>query len=235
MSVLFYAAVLQWKLDLRSRTFLVTCYIVPLLFFFLMGGIFTSVMPNMKSSLVPSMTVLCVSMGALIGMPPSLIETYGGSVKKIYRANGVPLSSGLVAMFLSAFLHLVTVSLVILLLSPVVFGAERPAEISEYIAALLLFTAASLGIGCVLGLAVKNQARQTMIAQIIFLPSIMLSGIMVPASLLPRFLRQLGKIFPATWGYRMMLDGGLRIENLVPILIVLGASVFACGLLLRKQ
>ena len=48
MNGLLYGVALQWKLDIRSKSLLVTCYIVPLIFFLLMGGIFTSVMPEMR-------------------------------------------------------------------------------------------------------------------------------------------------------------------------------------------
>lgn len=61
-----YAAALQFRLDIRSKALLITCYLVPLLFFGLMGGIFTSLDPNAKTTLLPSMTVMGVSMGALI-------------------------------------------------------------------------------------------------------------------------------------------------------------------------
>lgn len=68
MKAFLYGAALQWKLDIRSQSLLVTCYVVPLIFFLLMGSIFTSVMPK-KSTLLPSMIVMGVSMGALIGLP----------------------------------------------------------------------------------------------------------------------------------------------------------------------
>ena len=45
MSAFLYGLALQWKLDMRSRTLLITCYVVPLLFFAVMGGIFTSITP----------------------------------------------------------------------------------------------------------------------------------------------------------------------------------------------
>ena len=106
MSGFFYGVALQWKLDIRSRSLLVTCYVVPLIFFLLMGGIFTSVMPGMRSTLIQSMIVMSVSMGAFIGLPPSLIETYGSDISKVYKANGVPVYLGLVTMFLSAWIHL---------------------------------------------------------------------------------------------------------------------------------
>lgn len=129
MNGFLYGVALQWKLDVRSKSLLVTCYIVPLIFFLLMGGIFTSVMPEMKSTLIQSMIVMSVSMGAFIGLPPSLIETYGSDIKKVYKANGVPLYLGLVTMFLSAFVHLMISCAIILLLAPILFEAALPVQL----------------------------------------------------------------------------------------------------------
>ena len=61
MKALLYGIALQWKLDIRSKTLLITCYMVPLLFFAIMGGIFTSIMPESKDTLVPAMTVMGAS------------------------------------------------------------------------------------------------------------------------------------------------------------------------------
>ena len=235
MNSFLYGAALQWKLDIRSKSLLVTCYIVPLIFFLLMGGIFTSVMPEMKNTLIQSMIVMSVSMGAFIGLPPSLIETYGSDVKKVYRANGVPLYLGLAAMFLSAFVHLMISCVIILLLSPILFEAALPAQLSLFFPALAVYIIVSLSIGSILGLMVKNQAKLTMIAQLVFLPSIMLSGIMFPADLLPDFLKAIGRVFPAFWGYRLMLDNGFCFENLWYPVLVFFAAAITCGILLKKQ
>ena len=70
MNAFLYGTILQCKLDIRSKSLLITCYIVPLIFFALMGGIFTSVMPDMSETLIQSMIVMGVSMGAFIGLPP---------------------------------------------------------------------------------------------------------------------------------------------------------------------
>ena len=193
MNGFLYGIALQWKMDIRSKSLLVTCYIVPLIFFLLMGGIFTSVMPEMRSTLIQSMIVMNVSMGAFIGLPPSLIETYGSDVKKIYKANGVPLYSGLLTIFLSAFVHLMISCLIILLLAPILFEAALPAQLPFFFLALAIYIIVSLSIGSILGLAVKNQAKLTMTAQLVFLPSIMLSGIMFPVDLLPGFLEATGR------------------------------------------
>ena len=235
MNGFLYGVVLQWKLDIRSKSLLVTCYIVPLIFFLLMGGIFTSVMPDMGSTLIQSMIVMSVSMGAFIGLPPSLIETYGSDIKKVYKANGVPICLGLVTMFLSAFVHLMITCIVIVLLAPILFEAALPAQLPFFFLALAIYTIVSLSIGSILGLTVKNQAKLTTIAQLIFLPSLMLSGIMFPVGLLPDFLEAIGRIFPASWGYRSMLDHGFCFENLWYLIVIFFVFFIVCGIVLKKQ
>ena len=235
MNCFLYSLVLQWKLDIRSKSLLVTFYIVPLIFFLIMGGIFTSVMPEMGSTLIQSMIVMSVSMGAFLGLPPSLVEIYGSDIKKIYNANGVPIYLRLLTMVLSAFVHLMMTSIVIVLLAPILFKAILPTQLAIFLLSLTIYIIVSLSIGCILGLTLKNQAKLTMLAQLVFLPSIMLSGIMFPISLLPDFLQVIGHVFPAYWGYRLMLDKGLRLENLWYLILLTCIAVITCILLMNKQ
>lgn len=235
MNCFLYSLVLQWKLDIRSKSLLVTFYIVPLVFFLIMGGIFTSVIPEMGSTLIQSMIVMSVSMGAFLGLPPSLVEIYGSDIKKIYNANGVPIYLGLVTILLSAFVHLMMTCIVILLLAPILFKAILPTQLAIFLLSLTIYIIVSLSIGCILGLTLKNQAKLTMLAQLVFLPSIMLSGIMFPISLLPDFLQVIGHVFPAYWGYRLMLDKGLRLENLWYLILLTCIAVITCILLMNKQ
>lgn len=155
MSAFLYGAALQWKLDIRSKALLITCYLVPLLFFAVMGGIFTSLMPEAKSTLIQSMTVMGVSMGALVGLPPSLTEIYGSDIKKVYKANGVPLYLGLFTISLSAFLHLMLMCLIIYIAAPIAFGAQLPERPLWYFIRLSIFIGVSLSLGSILGLSVK--------------------------------------------------------------------------------
>ncbi len=235
MNCFLYSLALQWKLDIRSKSLLVTFYIVPLIFFLIMGGIFTSVMPGMRTTLIQSMIVMSVSMGAFLGLPPSLVEIYGSDIKKIYNANGVPIYLGLLTMVFSAFVHLMMTCIVILLLAPILFKASLPTQLPIFLLSLTIYIIVSLSIGSILGLTLKNQAKLTMIAQLVFLPSIMLSGIMFPISLLPDFLQVIGHVFPAYWGYRLMLDKGLRLENLWYLILLTCIAVMIGILLLNKQ
>lgn len=235
MGAFFYGVSLQWKLDIRSKTLLITCYLVPLLFFAIMGGIFASVMPETRDTLISSMTVFGVTMGALIGLPPSLVEIYGGDMKKIYQANGVPLSLGLVLANLSAYLHLFLMSIILSVAAPLVFHAEMPENMGMYFISLGIFIAVSLSVASVIGLAVKDQAKTAMFSILIFLPSVLLSGIMFPMELLPKAFEAAGKIFPASWGYRMMTEQVFLLESFLPLLLMFILAVVICRILLRRM
>ena len=234
MNGFLYGAVLQWKLDLRSRTMLITCYAVPLAFFAIMGGIFTSIMPEASNTLIPSMTVFAVSMGALIGLPPSLAEIYRSDIKNAYQANGVPLALGLILTNISAFVHLLMMSFILYLIAPIAFDVKIPKNPGVHFCGLIILIAVSLGIASVIGLAVKDMANTSMFSILIFLPSTMLSGIMFPADLLPKAFVIAGKLFPAAWGYAFMVEDTFTGQNLWPLLVIFALAVLLCVILLRK-
>lgn len=234
MRAFLYGVILQWKLDIRSKALLITCYIVPLLFFAIMGGIFTSVMPEARATLIPSMTVFGVTMGALIGLPPSLVEIYGSDIKKVYQANGVPLYLGLALTNISAYIHLFLMSIILYLAAPLAFQAEIPENPGMYFISLTIFIAVSLSIASTIGLAVKDQAKTSMISIVVFLPSIMLSGIMFPIELLPEAFETVGKLFPAAWGYRLLAENAFPFGSLLPLLVIFCLAAILCRILLRR-
>lgn len=235
MGAFLYGLFLQWILDIRSKAMLITGYLLPLIFFLFMGGIFTSVNPLAQETLIQSMCIFGISMGALVGLPPALMEIYSSEIKKVYKANGVPLYLSVATNFISAFLHLLIMSSIILVLAPLLFEAELPKNMAAFFISLALFIMATLGIGCILGLVMKNIAKMTMVSQIVFLPSIMLSGIMFPADLLPKTLRYVGKIFPAAWAFQAMTEKTVRLDLCVPVLIVFLISCLVCIILLSKK
>ena len=173
-------------------------------------------------------------MGAMIGLPPSLVEVYGSDVKKLYQANGVPLSLGLVLSNLSAFLHLFLMSGLLYLAASLAFDARLPANPAAHFGGTALLIAASLGVASVIGLAVKDQAKTSMASLLVFLPSILFSGILFPAELLPEAFALVGNLFPATWGYRLLTGEAAGLSGLWPLLVLLLASAMLCILLLRR-
>ncbi len=234
MNGFLYGVILQWKLDLRSRTMLITCYAVPLLFFAVMGGIFVSITPESKETLIPSMTVFAVTMGTLIGLPPSLAEIYRSDIKNAYQANGVPLSLGLILTNISAFVHLLIMSSILYVIAPIAFDAKVPENPGIYFCSLTILICVSLSIASIIGLAVKDVANTSMFSILLFLPSIMLSGIMFPVDLLPKPFKLAGKLFPATWGYQLMTDHAFTGQLLWPLILIFLVAIMLCGALLKR-
>ncbi len=126
-------------------------------------------------------------------------------------------------------------NLVIFLAAPIAFDAAKPADIPLYLASVALFIAVCISVGTVLGLFVKATSKLTMFSQLIFLPSLMLSGIMFPVNLLPEVLSYVGKIFPATWGFALMTSGAFDMATLLPLLVILIVAVGLSGFRLSKM
>lgn len=216
MSGFLYGIILQWKLDLRNRGILLTYYIIPIIFFGFMGGIFTSIDPMAYKTLIPSMTVFGVTMGAIIGSPTPIAVFFNSDIKKAYIVGKVPLWSAVANNFISGFIHLFIMSIILFFIAPIAFKATIPSNNAVYFINLALFIATSLSIAMIIGLVVKDTSKLTMISQLVFLPSIMLSGIMFPSDKLPSFLQGIGKLLPATWGYENMCRGELDIAIILP-------------------
>ena len=113
MSAFLYGVGLHWRMDLRNREVVIVYYVVPLIFFLFMGGFFSAVMPGAEQTLIQSMTVFGATMGAMIGSPAALAETYNSETRKAYRVGGVPLWTAVAANLLSSFLHLLLMSAIL--------------------------------------------------------------------------------------------------------------------------
>ncbi len=225
MEVFAYATLLQWKRDLRNKNIFMVYYLIPIIFLILMGAVFSSIMPEIKEILIQVMTVLAVSTGAILGVPVSLVDTYASDVKKAYIAGNIKLWTGVVSNFLSALIHLSIVSVIIFILTPIVFQAEKPDDLFLYIVSLFIYMITSIAVGTVLGLYVKDSSKLTIYSQLIYLPSMMLSGIMFDVTLLPQSFEIAGKIFPATWGFLAMKSEVFSINLIIPLIIILIISI----------
>lgn len=186
-----------------------------------MGEIFSSINPASKDTLIQSMTVFGVTMGAFLGAPTPLVELYGSEIKKAYKVGGIPLWVAAINNFISAFIHLFIMSLVIFFVAPLAFDTKIPQDPQFYLLALAIFIIASLGVGTVLGLLIKNPSKLTILAQLLFLPSIMLSGIMFPASMLPKALETVSVILPAAWGFKLMTNEVFDVKFLMPLVVIM--------------
>ncbi len=223
MSAYVRQTIIQLRLDARDRITLVIFYIVPLAFYGVMGAVFSSINPDMQHSLAATMTIYAITMGAVIGLPPTLVKLRETKVLRAYRAAGIPSAGVLSGLGVSALLHVGVVSAVISVSAPLLFGASPPSNLAGFMLVLLAQLFCGVALGLLIGATAKNQAMAMMLSQAVFLPSLMLSGVMFPANMLPKPLELLGLIFPATHALRafMGLAYGLDVNHGTLSLVVL--------------
>jgi len=221
---------IQFKMDIRERGTLLTYYLLPLVFYFIVGSVFVSINPASKQTLAFSMMIFAVTMGAVLGMPAPVVKMSESEVLRAYKVCGIPGWATLLVHAVSAFLHLSIVSLVILLTAPVVFGAGIPTNYASYFAVLFILLFCNIAIGLLIGVSAKNQSAATLLSQAVFLPTVMLGGIMFPASMLPGALRTLGYLIPATYamqsfsGYAFGLPIGVDAALSLMVLTLIGIA-----------
>lgn len=219
MKGLLYSIGLQWKLNFRDKEIVTVYYLVPLVFYLFMSGIFMNIMPNMKETLIPSMVVFGGTMGAMIGSPSPMIDIFASDIKKSYITGNIPLSSVIVTNFLSAFLHLFLMCCIITFSAPIIFNAALPTSPSFWVG-LILFLVSSIAIATILGVFIKESSKAGMLGQIIFLPTVMISGIMIPESMLPNFVTIVNKALPGTWGFQLMNATSITGEAVLILVII---------------
>ncbi len=234
MNAFIYSVILQWKLDLRNKGVLITYYIVPLIFFGFMGSIFSSINPQSKDTLIQSMSIFSITMGAVLGSPAPLVALYGSEIKKSYKASNIPLYIPAVCNFISSFINLLIVSIIIFFVAQFAFHAPAPLNIHIYLLVLVAFIIVSLSIGTLLGLMVKNPSKIAVVSQLIFLPSLMLSGIMFPTNLLPKAFETVGNVFPATHAMKIMTSDTTNIEMFLPLIIIFLVMIMLSAFKLSK-
>ncbi|RKD31626.1 ABC transporter permease [Lacrimispora algidixylanolytica] len=192
---------IQLNMDLREKGTLMNYYVIPLLFYIIIGSVFTQ--PETKSTLAATMIIFAVTMGAIVGIPGPLVKMRESGTLRAFSVNGI--SNGMVTFVhaISAFFHILIVSVIIFCTSHLIFKSDNPTYPVRFICVLLLFLLTSTAIGVLIGTFARNQSFVTTFSQLVFLPSILLSGIMFNTSMLPKVLMWGGRIFPATHAMQM--------------------------------
>lgn len=204
MTAFFKYLGIQFKMDLRNKGILMTYYLVPLLFFTVVGLVFAAVNPELKPTLAASMSIFAVTMGAAMGTPVPIVRARESGMLRAFRVNGIPDWAVLLVHAFSALLHLLIVCMIIYFISPALLHSSMPEYPAFYAGTLLVFMAVTIAVGLLIGSVAGNQSMASMLSMIVFFPTVMLSGIMFPASMLPEGFLWAGRIFPATSAMQAM-------------------------------
>ena len=232
MKAFFIQLGVQFRGDLRDKGILMVYYLVPLAFYLVMGSIMKALEMETGAPLTLSITVFAMSMSAYLGMPQSLVKAREQGVLEAYRAAGIPAWSMPIATIVISTLHILVVAVIILATAPLLFGAAMPEHMGRYTLTVLLCALCSEALGALLACLVKKQSTLTLAGQCLFLPTVMLSGIMFPAALLPKAMQLAGEALPAT--QTIKLYTGSSVWPLVVLAAVTLGAVAAAVVLFRR-
>lgn len=188
----------EFKTGLRNPSLLLINYLFPLGFYAMMGLIMTAINPLFTASMVPALVIFAIIASTVLGMPSPLVEAREAGVFRSYKINGVPATSILAIPGLTTAFHALISAAIIALTAPVLFDGDAPLEPLAFVGVTLLiaFTCASLGM--LISVISENSRATILWSQLLFLPSMLLGGLMVPLDALPDSVRPFSALLPAS-------------------------------------
>jgi ABC-2 type transport system permease protein len=188
----------EFKTGVRNKNLLLMNYLFPLGFYLMMGFIMPAVNPTFRDAMVPAMVTFAVLASTMLGLPDPLVSARENGIFRSYRINGVPAVSILSIAGLTTGLHLAVASLIIIVSAPVLFGAPAPENVLYMAITLVALWVASSGLGLLIGVISPSTRMTIMVSQAIFVPSMLLGGLMMPFSFLPEAAQHVARLLPAS-------------------------------------
>jgi len=224
----------EFRNGLRNRSLLLLNYLFPLSFYILMGLLMTQINPLFTKTMIPAMMVFCMLSATVIGLPNPLVEAREAGIFRSYKINGVPAFSILTMPALTTMFHTIIASAIITLTAPWAFKAPLPTNWLAFILIALLSAFVGAALGSLIGV-ISSDTRETVLwSQLIYLPSMMLGGLMFPSHLLPAGLARLGRLLPTTYAMHafqnLALGEEVGFDPLWSVLILLASGMLAFAL-----
>jgi ABC-2 type transport system permease protein len=224
----------EFKVGLRNPALLFLNYVFPLAFYALMGTVMTKINPGFTGTLLPAMVIFACMTGTLLGLPNPLVDSREAGIYRSFKINGVPAASILAIPAITTALHALIVSAIIALTAPSLFKGEPPADWAAFAAITVLAAFTCSALGALIGVVSANTQATVLWAQAIFLPSMLVGGLMMPLNLLPVSIRSFAALLPTTQAMQALLGLAYGQETVFAPLtsagILLATGLLAFGL-----
>lgn len=188
----------EFKTGIRNKNLLLMNYLFPLGFFLMMGFIMPEINPFFRETMIPAMVTFAILAATLLGLPDPLVNARETGIFRSYKINGVPALSILLIAGVTTGLHLAIVSLLITISAPFLFEANVPQNSLHFILTMVALVIACSGIGILIGVVSPSTRMTVLYSQIIFVPSMLLGGLMMPFDMLPESAQSVAQLLPAT-------------------------------------
>lgn len=224
----------DFKTGLRNPSQLFMYYLFPLGVYLVLSLVMTQINPLFRESIIPAMILLAGMATFLLGLPGPLVEARQAGVYRNFRINGVPGASILFIPVLTTFVHFLIVAIVITVTGGMLFHGSFPTSWPDFVMVTVLVAIVYGMLGALISVIASNARVVMMLTQLIFLPSMLIGGMMVPLSMLPGSIRTIAYLLPTTHlmqAYHAFAFGGTEHNaGVVSLLVSIVAAAIALAL-----
>jgi ABC-2 type transport system permease protein len=224
----------EFRTGIRNKQLLLMNYLFPLGFYLMMGFVMPVINPLFLETMVPAMVVFAILAATFLGLPDPLVSAREAGIFRSYKINGVPSISILAIPALTTMLHLMIVAVIITVSALLLFDAPLPVNWLKFGITFVTLAFACAGISVLIGVVSPSTRMTVLWSQLIFIPSMLLAGLMLPYSMLPAAATKVAQLLPAT--HAMNAFNGLAMGKTADfspwgsIIVLLMSGLLAFGL-----
>lgn len=199
----------QQRLFWRSRELAFFTFLLPILFFVLLGSVYGSdTIEKVKGSryLLAGLLGYGVIATAFAGLCITTVIRREDGILKRVRGTPMPTASYIGGVLASTLLVYGLEAAALIVLGRVLFGVPFPDRWLSLVLALLLGGVAFAAMGLALTAAIRSAEGSSAVVNAIYLPMAFVSGAFFSAHSFPLFLRTIADVLPLTYFIRMMRD-----------------------------
>jgi ABC-2 type transport system permease protein len=218
----------EFRAGVRNKTLLFLNYLFPLGLYQMLGFVLIGLNPFFQEVIIPGMVVIAVMAANLLGLPEPLVGAREAGIFRSFKINGVPSASILTIPALTTGVHTLIVAAIITATAPLLFDAPLPVNWAGFLVSLIAVIVATAGLAVLIGVVSANSRVVILWSQLIFIPSMMLGGIMIPYGQLASGVAKASQLLPATQAMNALRGLAMgEIADFDPWVSIV--SLLACG------
>jgi ABC-2 type transport system permease protein len=200
---------------LRNSTTVLMFYLFPLGFYALMSIVMVEINPAFADNAITALVVVTLVAGTLLGLPGQFVETRQLGVYRMFKVNGVPAGAILASPLLSGIGHALIAASIVAVTGGPIFGLPSPSHWGSFYLVMVLSAVCLGSLAALIGV-VSDTSRSTVLwSQLVFLPSMLIGGLMVDLELLPESVLPFAKLLPPTYAGQALLGAGFDLPTLI--------------------
>jgi ABC-2 type transport system permease protein len=172
--------------------------------------------------------------GTLLGLPGELVEAREAGIYRSFKVNGVPAISIITIPLLAAAFHGTIGSAIVALTGGPLFGVDVPSDWPAFVLVTLLSVLTFGSLAALIGVVSTSTRATVLWSQLVFLPSMLIGGLMLDLELLPATVRGFSGLLPSTYAmqaYRGLAYGAETVlDPTMSVTVLAVGAVLAFGL-----